>query len=179
MSRIGKLPIRIPKNVEIKLNKEKIEVSGPQGRLIQEIPKEINVIVDTSIIKIEKTENTRSARQKYGLIRSLIKNMVIGVTEKFEKKLQMIGVGYRAQVQGTELTLNVGYSHPVLFAIPEDIEIKVEANTNLIIKGADKEGVGSLASKIRAIRPPEPYKGKGIRYADEVVLRKAGKSGKK
>jgi len=179
MSRIGKLPITVPKNVKVTLNETEIEVNGPEGTLIQKIPKEIKVVFDTSIIKIEKSENTRSARQKYGLIRSLIKNMIIGVTEKFEKKLQMIGVGYRAQIQGEELILNVGYSHPVLFTIPKDIEIKVEANTNLIIKGSNKETVGVLAAKIRATRPPEPYKGKGIRYVDEIILRKAGKSGKK
>ena len=127
---------------------------------------------------IDKKIETRIARQKCGLTRALINNMVIGVSEKFERRLQMIGVGYRSAVSGNSLTLNVGFSHPVVFEAPKDIEIKVEANTNIIISGPDKEKVGLLASQIRAVRPPEPYKGKGIRYLDEYVLRKAGKSGK-
>jgi large subunit ribosomal protein L6 len=179
MSRIGKLPISIPKNVNLTLSDNNLEVKGPHGILNQKIPEEITIEIENDTIKILKTEETRSARQKHGLIRSLIKNMVLGTTTKFQKKLQMIGVGYRAQVKGKELTLNVGYSHPVIFPIPEDIEIKVETNTNLTIAGANKENVGLLASKIRATRPPEPYKGKGIRYSNEIVLRKAGKSGKK
>jgi|TARA_B110000503_G_scaffold127304_1_gene196864 large subunit ribosomal protein L6 len=178
MSRIGKLPIKVPKNVSIKLEDNHIEVKGPNGSLNQAIPKEIGIDLVEDIINVYKTEDTRLARQKHGLIRSLVNNMIIGTSTKFEKKLQMIGVGYRAQVQSKQLTLNVGYSHPVLFDIPEGMEIVVEANTNLTIKGIDKEQVGLLASKIRATRPPEPYKGKGIKYNDEVILRKAGKSGK-
>lgn len=179
MSRIGKLPIAIPKNVNVTLDKNNLEIKGPLGTLNQTIPKEINVTFENEVICVAKNEETRIARQKHGLIRSLIKNMVIGTTVQFQKKLQMIGVGYRAQVKGKELILNVGYSHPVIFNIPDDIEIKVDANTNLILTGSNKESVGLLASKIRATRPPEPYKGKGIRYSDEIVLRKAGKSGKK
>jgi len=178
MSRIGKLPIKVPKNVSIKLEDNHIEVKGPNGSLNQTIPKEIGIDLVEDIINVYKTEDTRLARQKHGLIRSLVNNMIIGTSTKFEKKLQMVGVGYRAQVQSKQLTLNVGYSHPVLFDIPEGIEIVVEANTNLTITGIDKEQVGLLASKIRATRPPEPYKGKGIKYNDEVILRKAGKSGK-
>jgi large subunit ribosomal protein L6 len=178
MSRIGKLPIKVPKNVNITLDGTKIEVKGPNGNLNREIPSIIGVSLEEDTLTVNKKEETRLARQQYGLVRSLLNNMVLGVSNKFEKKLQMIGVGYRAQVQGKELTLNVGYSHPVVFPIPNEIDIKVEANTNLTISGADKEAVGLLASQIRATRPPEPYKGKGIRYVDEVVLRKAGKSGK-
>jgi len=178
MSRIGKLPIKVPKNVSIKLEDNHIEVKGPNGSLNQTIPKEIGIDLVEDIINVYKTEDTRLARQKHGLIRSLVNNMIIGTSTKFEKKLQMVGVGYRAQVQSKQLTLNVGYSHPVLFDIPEGMEIVVEANTNLTITGIDKEQVGLLASKIRATRPPEPYKGKGIKYNDEVILRKAGKSGK-
>ena len=178
MSRIGKLPIKVPKNVNITLDGTKIEVKGPNGTLNLEIPSIIGVSLEEDTLTVNKKEETRLARQQYGLVRSLLNNMVLGVSNKFEKKLQMIGVGYRAQVQGKELTLNVGYSHPVVFPIPNEIDIKVEANTNLTISGADKEAVGLLASQIRATRPPEPYKGKGIRYVDEVVLRKAGKSGK-
>lgn len=178
MSRIGKLPIVVPKNVSVKLENNHIEIKGPNGSLNQVIPSEIGIDLVDDTIKVYKNVDTRTARQKHGLIRSLVNNMVVGTSNKFEKKLQMIGVGYRAQVQGKQLTLSVGFSHPVVFDIPEGIEIAVEANTNLILKGIDKEQVGLLASKIRAIRPPEPYKGKGIKYSDEVILRKAGKSGK-
>jgi len=178
MSRIGKLPVKVPKGVNITLNEQTVKVKGPHGELSQLIPKEISVSFSDDTITVSKNEETIAARQKYGLIRSLVNNMVIGVSEKFEKKMQMIGVGYRAQVQGKKLTLLVGYSHPVEFEVPDGLEVKVEANTNLTVSGSDKEKVGLLASQIRATRPPEPYKGKGIRYVDEVVLRKAGKSGK-
>ena len=178
MSRIGKLPITVPKNVNVTLSEETCKVKGPHGELSQLIPKEISVAVSDDKIIVTKNEETIKARQKHGLVRSLVNNMVIGVSEKFEKKMQMIGVGYRAQVQGKKLTLLVGYSHPVEFEVPDGLEVKVEANTNLTVSGSDKEKVGLLASQIRATRPPEPYKGKGIRYVDEVVLRKAGKSGK-
>ena len=178
MSRIGKLPVKVPKGVNITLNEQTVKVKGPHGELSQLIPKEISVSISDDTITVSKNEETIKARQNYGLVRSLVNNMVIGVSEKFEKKMQMIGVGYRAQVQGKKLTLLVGYSHPVEFEVPDGLEVKVEANTNLTVSGSDKEKVGLLASQIRATRPPEPYKGKGIRYVDEVVLRKAGKSGK-
>lgn len=179
MSRIGKLLINVPKTVTISLDSKQIVVTGPIGQLVQKIPKEISVDFSNDNIQINKIEETRSARQKYGLIRSLIKNMVLGVEKKFEKKLQMVGVGYKAQVQSNQLTLNVGCTHPIIFPIPEGMEINVESNINLTIKGSNKEMVGLLAAKIRSTRPPEPYKGKGIRYNDEIILRKAGKSGKK
>ena len=178
MSRIGKLPVIVPKNVNVELTGQEIKVKGPHGELLHTIPSEIEVSVNEDQIVVNKKIETRIARQKYGLTRALINNMVIGVSERFERRLQMIGVGYRSQVSGSSLTLNVGYSHPVIFEAPKDIEIKVEANTNIIISGPDKEKVGLLASQIRAVRPPEPYKGKGIRYLDEYVIRKAGKSGK-
>tara|TARA_B100000475_G_scaffold40182_1_gene26064 strand:- start:131 stop:667 length:537 start_codon:yes stop_codon:yes gene_type:complete len=178
MSRIGKLPVIVPKNVNVELTGQEIKVKGPHGELLHTIPSEIEVSLNEDQIVVTKKIETRTARQKYGLTRALINNMVIGVSEKFERRLQMIGVGYRSQVAGNSLTLNVGFSHPVVFEAPKDIEIKVEANTNIIISGPDKEKVGLLASQIRAVRPPEPYKGKGIRYLDEYVLRKAGKSGK-
>lgn len=179
MSRIGKLPIKVPKNITIKIHHKVIEVQGPNGNLIQNIPDGISIEFDEDKIKIEKTEDSRSVRQKYGLIRSLIENMVQGCSKKFEKKLQMIGVGYKAQVQKNELTLNVGYTHSVIFNIPQGMDVIVEGNSNLTIRGANKELVGLLASKIRATRPPEPYKGKGVKYISEIILRKAGKSGKK
>ena len=178
MSRIGKLPVNVPKNVNVELTGQEIKVKGPHGELLHTIPSEIEVSLNEDQIVVNKKIETRIARQKYGLTRALINDMVIGVSEKFERRLQMIGVGYRSAVSGNSLTLNVGFSHPVVFEAPKDIEIKVEANTNIIISGPDKEKVGLLASQIRAVRPPEPYKGKGIRYLDEYVLRKAGKSGK-
>jgi large subunit ribosomal protein L6 len=178
MSRIGKLPVIVPKNVNVELAGQEIKVKGPHGELLLTIPSEIEVSLNEDKVIVTKRIETRIARQKYGLTRALINNMVIGVSEKFERRLQMIGVGYRSQVSGKTLTLSVGFSHPVVFEAPKDIEIKVEANTNIIISGPDKEKVGLLASQIRAVRPPEPYKGKGIRYLDEYVLRKAGKSGK-
>ena len=176
MSRIGKLPVNVPKNVNVELTGQEIKVKGPHGELLHTIPSEIEVSVNEDQIVVNKKIETRIARQKYGLTRALINNMVIGVSEKFERRLQMIGVGYRSAVSGNSLTLNVGFSHPVVFEAPKDIEIKVEANTNIIISGPDKEKVGLLASQIRAVRPPEPYKGKGIRYQDEYVRRKAGKA---
>jgi large subunit ribosomal protein L6 len=177
MSRIGKLPVTVPESVKIELVGQEIKVKGKHGELEYAIPDEIKVSMNENAIIVEKKVETRIARQKYGLVRALINNMVIGVSEQFERRLQMVGVGYRSQVSN-DLTLNVGYSHPVVFSTPEGIDIQVEANTNIIIRGVDKEKVGLLASQIRAVRPPEPYKGKGIRYLDEYVARKAGKSGK-
>ena len=178
MSRIGKLPVTVPESVKIELVGQEIKVKGKHGELEYAIPDEIKVSMNENAIIVEKKVETRIARQKYGLVRALINNMVIGVSEQFERRLQMVGVGYRSQVSGNDLTLNVGDSHPVVFSTPEGIDIQVEANTNIIIRGVDKEKVGLLASQIRAVRPPEPYKGKGIRYLDEYVARKAGKSGK-
>jgi large subunit ribosomal protein L6 len=178
MSRIGKLPIILPKNVEIALEKNNFRVKGPYGILNQKIPNEFKIIVTTELIKVINTETTKSSNQKYGLIRSLIKNMVFGVTNQFSQKLQIIGVGYRAHLHEKNLILNIGYSHTKVFNISDDIKIKIDNNT-LILTGISKEKVGTFAAKIRAVRPPEPYKGKGIRYFEEIVLRKAGKSGKK
>lgn len=178
MSRIGKLPIRLPQKVTVNIENNQVLIKGPFGELSRIIPPEIDVQVNDDTLLITKRVESKSSRQKHGLIRALLNNMVVGVSKKFEIKLQMIGVGYRAQTQGKQLNLNVGFSHPVLFTIPESLEVSVENNTIITIKGIDKEQVGLLASQIRAVRPPEPYKGKGIRYIDEVVLRKAGKSGK-
>jgi|TARA_B110000459_G_scaffold198827_1_gene244417 large subunit ribosomal protein L6 len=178
MSRIGKLLINIPSEVNVELQDQKIIVKGRHGELTHQIPMEILVSIEESSIHITKVSDSRIARQKHGLTRSLINNMIIGVSKKFNRQLQMVGVGYRSQVSGNTLTLNVGYSHPVIFVSPPGVEFKVEANTNIFVSGINKEKVGLLASQIRSIRPPEPYKGKGIRYMDEKVLRKAGKSGK-
>jgi large subunit ribosomal protein L6 len=178
MSRIGKLPISVSKNVTVSIDDKIIQIKSLNAILIQEIPKELKIEFFENIITVIKKEETRLANQKYGLIRSLIFNMVLGVEKKFEKKIQMIGVGYKAQIKTNELILNIGFTNPVIFKIPDGLDVIIEANTNLLIKGSDKNLVGLFASKIRANRPPEPYKGKGIRYLNEIVLRKTGKSGK-
>jgi len=178
MSRVGKLPITIPKNVEIKTDGISITVKGKHGELFKEIPNVIQVSVEEQFIKLIRKDESRITRELHGLTRSLVNNMVVGVSEKFIRDLELKGVGYRAQSNSKDLTLTVGYSHPVVMQIPSDIEVKVEANTNLSITGISKENVGLFASQIRAVRPPEPYKGKGIMYKGEVILRKVGKSGK-
>nr|YP_011007543.1 50S ribosomal protein L6 [Syringoderma abyssicola]WAM64972.1 50S ribosomal protein L6 [Syringoderma abyssicola] len=179
MSRIGKLQIPIPENVKIELNGQIIHVSGPYGKLFRKIPDLILLEVNTNSINVKKNINTRIANQLYGLTRTLINNMIIGVSQKFNRRLQLEGVGYRAQLVNKDLVLNLGYSHPVIIDIPIGIDIKVEKNGGIIITGFDKELVGQLAATIRSKRPPEPYKGKGILYDGEIIKRKVGKSGKK
>ena len=178
MARIGKLPIKVPSNVQVEINEKGIQISGPQGKLFRTISDLIYVELKENIIYITKKENTRIANQLYGLKRTLINNMVIGVSQKFERTLELQGVGYRAQLQNKDLVLNLGYSHPILISIHLGIEIKVEKNIGIIITGFDKELVGQLAATIRNKRPPEPYKGKGILYKGEIIKRKVGKSGK-
>jgi large subunit ribosomal protein L6 len=178
MSRIGKLPIKIPSKVEVKIDNQLINISGPYGKLTREISKLILISTDSEQISVVPKDNSRQARELHGLSRTLINNMVIGVSNKFERRLEIKGVGYRSQVQGKDLVLNLGYSHPVIIPVPTGIEVSVEANVNILIKGIDKEVVGQLAATIRSKRPPEPYKGKGILYKGEVIKRKVGKSGK-
>ena len=178
MSRVGKLPISIPKNVEIKMDGENIIIKGKYGELLKDIPSPIKIDFNDQFITITRQDESRISRQLHGLTRALVNNMVIGVSERFSKTLILKGVGYRAQADSKKLTLNVGYSHQVVMPIPSGIEVKVEANVNLSITGISKEKVGLFASQIRSVRPPEPYKGKGIMYTDEVILRKVGKSGK-
>lgn len=178
MSRIGKKPIHVPKNIEINIKDKTLSIKGPHGTLNKTVPTELEINYENNIITLKKQENSKKASALFGLYRSLIQNMVTGVSEKFEKTLEMIGVGYRAKVEGKKLVLNVGYSHPIIFDLPENIEASVENNINILLKGIDKEVVGEFASKIRFTRPPEPYKGKGILYKGEVIRRKVGKSGK-
>ncbi len=178
MSRIGKRPIPIPSKVSVDIKGQYITVKGPKGTLQREIPSLIGISQEGDDIKVVPTTNSRIARQRHGLSRTLIANMVDGVSKGFEKRLQIQGVGYRAQAQGKKLTLNVGYSKPVEMDMPEGIQVAVEKNTEVIVSGIDKEIVGNVAARIRAVRPPEPYKGKGIRYLGEMVRRKAGKTGK-
>ncbi len=179
MSRIGKLPIKVSKNITIKIDNNILLIKGPISELTQKIPTEFSINLFENNLILNKIKNTKITNQRYGLLRSLIQNMILGVEKKFEKKLKMIGVGYKAQIQNNKLLLRVGFSYSITLKIPNDIDIIIEDNINLIIKGSNKEIVGLIASKIRSIEPPEPYNGKGIHYFDEIILRKAGKSGKK
>lgn len=179
MSRIGKRPIPIPNKVSIAINGQHVAVTGPKGNLERTLPGKILVQQEGDTLTVTRQDESRVARQRHGLSRTLVANMVDGVSQGFEKRLNIQGVGYRAQAQGSKLTLNVGYSKPVEIIMPPAIQIAVENNTTVIVSGIDKEEVGNIAAKIRAVRPPEPYKGKGIRYLGEFVRRKAGKTGKK
>jgi large subunit ribosomal protein L6 len=179
MSRIGKRPIPIPQKVTIAIDGQKVAVKGPKGELSRSLPREVEIVQESDTILVNRRNESRLARQQHGLCRTLVANMVEGVSQGFQKRLEIQGVGYRAQVQGRNLVLNVGYSHQVHIEPPEGIQLAVENNTNVIVTGIDKEAVGNIAAQIRAVRPPEPYKGKGIRYAGEAVRRKAGKAGKK
>lgn len=178
MSRIGKLPITIPENVDINYNDSEITVKGKFGTLQTKIPPTIGIKQEYSVLRINLKNETRNLRSLHGLYRTLINNMVIGVSEQFQLTLILKGVGYRAMVQGKEIILNLGYSHPVKIDIPETISVEIVQNTTINLKSCDKELLGLFASNIRAWRRPEPYKGKGILYKNEKVIRKAGKSGK-
>ena len=178
MSRVGKLPISIPSGVDLKISDDTIEVKGPKGVLTLATHPAIAVTVEDNTLSVTPVEETRIARQQHGLRRTLLSNAVLGVTKGFEKTLEVIGVGYKVNVQGNTVVLNVGYSHPVNFVLPSGIQAKAE-NTKLTISGCDKQVVGEVAAQIRRVRPPEPYKGKGIKYSDETIRRKAGKSGGK
>jgi large subunit ribosomal protein L6 len=179
MSRIGKRPITVPPKVSVTINEQHVVVKGPKGELSRTLPAEVEVSQEGETILVKRRNESRAARQRHGLSRTLVANMVEGVSQGFQRRLEIQGVGYRAQVQGRNLTLNVGYSNPVQIVPPDGIQLAVENNTNVVISGIDKEVVGNIAARIRAVRPPEPYKGKGIRYAGEAVRRKVGKSGKK
>jgi large subunit ribosomal protein L6 len=179
MSRIGKRSISLPQKVTITVTGQHVAVKGPKGELSRTLPPEVEVVQEGETILVNRRNDSRAARQRHGLCRTLVANMVEGVSKGFQKRLEIQGIGYRAQVQGRNLTLNVGYSNPVQIVPPDGIQVVVENNTNVIVSGIDKEIVGNISAQIRAVRPPEPYKGKGIRYAGEVVRRKAGKAGKK
>ncbi len=179
MSRIGKLPIKVPSNVIITSNGLQVNVKGKFGELNIQIPKEIEINQTETSLIVSRTINTRSIRALHGLYRTLISNMIVGVSEQFKVILNLVGVGYRANVQGKLLILNLGYSHRIEIEIPSGISVEVVKNTTINLTGCDKESLGLFAAQIRSWRPPEPYKGKGIIYKDEIVKRKAGKSGKK
>ncbi len=179
MSRIGKRPIAIPNKVTVEINGQHVAVKGPKGSLERVLPPQVKVEKDGETLQVLRQDDSRTARERHGLSRTLVSNMVEGVSKGFEKRLQIQGVGYRAQAQGSKLTLNVGYSKPVEMTMPEGIQVAVEKNTEVTVSGINKEVVGNVAAQVRAVRPPEPYKGKGIRYLGEFVRRKAGKAGKK
>jgi large subunit ribosomal protein L6 len=179
MSRIGKRPIPVPDKVTVTIEGQTVTVKGPKGELSRTLPPEVEVLLDGETVIVNRRNESRPARQRHGLCRTLVANMVEGVSQGFIKKLEIQGVGYRAAVQGKILNLAMGHSHPVNIDPPEGISFLVEGTTNVTVSGIDKEVVGNTAARIRAVRPPEPYKGKGIRYAGEIVRRKVGKTGGK
>ncbi|AXY68282.1 50S ribosomal protein L6 [Thermosynechococcus sichuanensis E542] len=187
MSRIGKRPIPLPKNVTLTLDGQQVTVKGPKGQLSRVFPPEVNITQEGETIVVKRRDDSRPAKERHGLCRTLLANMVEGVSQGFTKKLEIQGVGYRAQLQGKTLVLSMGYSHPVEIVPPEGITLEIEDNqgkkvqqgTIVLVSGIDKELVGNTSARIRAVRPPEPYKGKGIRYMGEFVRRKVGKTGKK
>jgi large subunit ribosomal protein L6 len=179
MSRIGKAPIPVPKGVTVDISGTAVSVKGPKGSLSQQFHQEMTVELEDGILSVKRPSDSREHRSLHGLTRALLNNMVTGVHEGFKKVLQIEGVGYRAEMNGKVLVLNVGYSHPIHFDPPPDVEFAVEnRNKTIIVTGIDKEVVGELCARIRRTRPPEPYKGKGIRYDNEIIRRKAGKAGK-
>lgn len=179
MSRIGKAPIELPKGVTVDVKATAVTVKGPKGTLSQTFNPDMTIEIDNGVVTVSRLSDSREHRSLHGLTRALLNNMVVGVSEGFKKTLQVEGVGYRAAVNGKTLELNVGYSHPVNFEPPKDVEFAVEnRNKTIIVSGIDKQVVGEIAAQIRKTRPPEPYKGKGIRYDNEHVRRKAGKAGK-
>ena len=178
MSRIGKKPIEIPAGVEVKLDGTTITVKGPKGTLTRELHPNITVEIEGSTINVSRPNDNKENRSLHGLTRTLISNMVTGVNETFKKELEVNGVGYRCEVKGQELTLKIGYSHDVVMIAPEGVTVEVPNPNKVIISGPDKQKVGQFAANVREKRPPEPYKGKGIKYADEHIRRKEGKTGK-
>jgi large subunit ribosomal protein L6 len=180
MSRIGKAPVTLPSGVEVTVANGTVTVKGPKGTLSRVIPGDITITQADGALHFARPDDERENRALHGLTRSLVNNMVVGVTDGFKKELEIVGVGYRAEAQGPNaLRLNLGFSHPVQVAAPEGISFEVPVPTQVVVTGIDKEVVGQVAANIRGIRKPEPYKGKGVRYAGERVLRKAGKAGKK
>ncbi len=179
MSRTGKKPVVVPDKVEVQLDKSNIKVKGPKGQLSMELPRDMMVEQEEGRINVKRPSDSPQHRALHGLTRTLIDNMITGVTEGYSRNLELVGVGYKAALQGKKLVLNVGYSHPVEFDPGENMEIEVPAPTKIIVRGIDKQAVTNLAAVIRGSFPPEPYKGKGIRYENELVRQKVGKAGSK
>jgi len=178
MSRIGKLPIPVPAGVEVKIDGQVVSVKGPKGTLTHTVPAPITVAVEENSIMVARPDDERTSRSLHGLTRTLIANNIEGVTKGFTKGLEIVGTGYRVTQKGSAIEFALGYSHPILVQAPEGISFQVEGNTKITVVGIDKQAVGEVAANIRKLRKPEPYKGKGVRYAGEVVRRKAGKAGK-
>ncbi len=178
MSRIAKNPITIPAGVDVKIDNQTVQVKGPKGTLTQALNSNVEVVLDKGSISFNLEGKSDEVRMQSGTARALLNNLVHGVTKGFERKLTLIGVGYRAAVQGSSLNLTLGYSHPINFPIPQGIQIETPTQTEIVVKGIDKQLVGQVSANIRAYRPPEPYKGKGIRYADEVIIQKETKKKK-
>lgn len=176
MSRIGSKPVAIPAGVKVVLNGGNVTVEGKAAKLNMVIPAHVSVEIDGSTVNVKRDSDESESKAMHGLTRSLIKNMIVGVTEGYKKELLIIGVGYKAQLTGTKLTLNLGYSHVIIYNVPAGIKVTVTDNTKLLIEGADKQLVGEVAASIRKFKKPEPYKGKGVRYADEQVVIKPGKT---
>jgi len=177
VSRIGKLPIEIPENVTVSLDeKQVITVKGPKGELVKALPSQVDIKISDNVIKITRRNDDKMHRSLHGLTRALVANLVEGVSKGFTKKLQIIGVGYKAEMKGKKLLLTLGYSHPIIVNVPDSITLATNSPTEIEVSGIDKELVGLVAAKIRSFRKPEPYKGKGIRYVGEYVRRKAGKT---
>ena len=179
MSRIGKLPIDIPVGVKVNIDNGNVTVTGPKGTLSRTVLDTVSLELTDKSLTVTRADDSIKARSAHGLTRTLLSNMVTGVTKGFERALEINGVGYRAEIKGDILNLSLGYSHPINFKLPNGITVEVDKMTKLLVKGIDKELVGQTAAKIRDFRSPEPYKGKGVKYADETILRKAGKTGKK
>jgi len=173
MSRIAKSPIDVPSGTEVNISGRSVNVKGPKGSLSMDLHETVSIAQDGAVLSLTPADD--SAIAMTGTMRSLVNNMVVGVSEGFEKKLELVGVGYRAQAQGNKLNLSLGFSHPVEYAVPEGISIETPSQTEILVKGADKQRVGQVSAEIRAYRPPEPYKGKGVRYSDEYVVRKEAK----
>jgi large subunit ribosomal protein L6 len=179
MSRIGKKPVTVPKNVKVEIKDNFLNVEGPKGKLRQAMKPQITIKVDGGLAVLERSDELQPTIALHGLYRNLLNNMIHGVTDGFTKVLSIIGVGYKAEVKGKELLLNLGFANQVKYKIPDGISITVEANTKVTVTGSDKQKLGQVCANIRAFRPPEPYKGKGIRYENEVVKKKVGKTGAK
>jgi large subunit ribosomal protein L6 len=179
MSRVGRLPIPIPDTVKVEVQDHTVTVRGPKGTLTLTVHPAIQLVVQDREVRCGRSSEEKFHKALHGLTRSLIANMVEGVTKGFEKKLELVGVGYRAAVQGQNLSLSLGYSHPILYPVPPGIRVEVKDQTQITVTGSDKQLVGAVAAKIRNFRPPEPYKGKGVKYLDERIRRKAGKTGAK
>jgi len=179
VSRIGKLPITIPAGVTVDVSADNtVTVKGPKGTLAQQVNRDITLKMDEGVLTLNRPTDSKPHKAMHGLYRSLVNNLVVGVTQGYSKTLELVGTGYRAQVQGKTLTINIGYSHPVVFEAPQNIAFETPSPTKIVVSGIDKQAVGNLAADIRAVRKPEPYLGKGIKYENEVIRRKEGKAGK-